>query len=226
MMICPETFYEDNLKGKNEEQIITVIRGLKQQIGRLKNIIEHPDYTPLIHPSESTQLWCMRMYLERAKEALREVGGNYKPSKAELTAMDFEENISKINKVVFSIGGYFQGYETRTINIEGEDLRLWVEHTLIPTPSNFEIEKDFPMTKQEFLDGLHDLHIGEWRKKYNLKRFGYMVCDGTQWELEIHYSNGRKTVAIYGDNAYPYNFDKLQELLGINPFNIEDDSEE
>ena len=226
MMICPETFYEDILKGKTVDQIMTVIRGLKQNIGRLKNIMEHPDYSSTIRPSESTQLWCMRMYLERAKEALQEVGGTYTPSQAELKAKDFEENISSISKVVFSIGGYFQGNETRTVNIEGEDLRLWVAHSLIPTPSNFEIEKDFPMTKQEFLDGLYDLHIGEWRKIYNLKRFGYMACDGTQWELEIHYNNGRKTVAIYGDNAYPYNFDKLQELFGVDPFDAEDEEDE
>ena len=225
MMICPETFYEYKLKGKNAQQIMTVIRGLKKQIGRLKNIMEHPDYTATICPSESTQLWCTRMYLEKAKEALAEAGGTYTPSQFELKAMKFEKSIPNISKLVFSIGGYFQGNETRTINIENEELRLWVEHSLIPTPSNFVIEKDYPMTKQEFLDGLFDLHIGEWRSNYNLKRFGYMVLDGTQWELEIHYNNGRKTVNIYGDNAYPYNFDKLQELFGIDPFNTEDEED-
>lgn len=44
MMICPETFYEDKLKGKTATQIMTAIRGLKQEIGRLKNVVEHPDY--------------------------------------------------------------------------------------------------------------------------------------------------------------------------------------
>ena len=42
MMICPETFYDENLKGKSEREIHAVIRGLKQKIGRLKNIMEHP----------------------------------------------------------------------------------------------------------------------------------------------------------------------------------------
>lgn len=36
MMISPEGYYEEYLKGKSEEQIITVICGLKQEIGRLK----------------------------------------------------------------------------------------------------------------------------------------------------------------------------------------------
>ena len=61
------------------------------------------------------------------------------------------------------------------------------------------------------------MHIGEWRTSYTLERFGYHVCDGTQWELEIYFSKGHKPVKIYGDNAYPYNFDVLQELLGIEP---------
>jgi len=49
-------------------QIMTAIRGLKKEIGHLKNTMEHPDYgeQPIVHPSESTRLWCTRLYLERA----------------------------------------------------------------------------------------------------------------------------------------------------------------
>lgn len=43
-----------------------------------------------------------------------------------------------------------------------------------------------------------------------------MVLDGTQWELEFEYSNGHKSVRSDGDNSYPYNFDKLQMLIGID----------
>lgn len=116
---------------------------------------------------------------------------------------------------MFSIGGYFGGYETRTYTLDEEHLHLDVEHSLILKPTNFDIEPDYPCSKEEFLDGLYDLHIGEWRNKYDLRRFGCMVLDGTQWELEIYFSNGHKPVKIYGDNAYPYNFDRFQELLGI-----------
>ena len=44
MMISPETYYEMNLKGKTAEQIMSAIRGLKNEIGHLKNLMEHPDY--------------------------------------------------------------------------------------------------------------------------------------------------------------------------------------
>ena len=226
MMICPETFYEYNLKGKNAKQIMTVIRGLKQEIGRLKNIMEHPDYAPMICPSEDVQLSMSRDYLERAKQALVEVGGTYTPSQAELKAEEFENNLPNISKLVFSIGGYFCGNETYTVKLDGEHLRLWVAHSDIPVPSNFDIEQDYPMTKEEFIEGLIDLHIGEWRRNYNLKRFGYVVMDGTQWEIEIEFNNGKKPVRIYGDNAYPYNFDRFQELLGIDPYDTEDDEDD
>ena len=37
MMISPEGYYEENLKGKTKDQIMSAIRGLKQEIGLLKN---------------------------------------------------------------------------------------------------------------------------------------------------------------------------------------------
>lgn len=42
MMISPESYYEDNLREKDAKQIRTIIRGLKNEMGRLKNIMEHP----------------------------------------------------------------------------------------------------------------------------------------------------------------------------------------
>ena len=68
----------------------------------------------------------------------------------------------------------------------------------------------------EFLDELSNLHIGEWRHSYRPERFGYSYCDGTQWGLEIQFSNGAKPFKSYGDNSYPYIFNKFQELLGID----------
>ena len=208
MMICPETFYENELKGKNAAQIMTVIRSLKQEIGRLKNIVEHPNYVCTIHPSERVRISCLRNYLEKAKRALEEAGGDYTPSVAELKAIEFTANIPYINKVVFCIGGYWGGYKTRTYTVDGEKIHIDIEHSLILEPSNIgegEIEE---MDKEYFLQELEDLHIGEWRKRYNSE-----ILDGTQWKLEIYFSNGHKPIKIYGNNAYPYNFDRALALF-------------
>ena len=227
MMISPESYYEMNLKGKTAEQIMSAIRGLKKEIGHLKNVMEHPDYgsEPIICPSESTRLLCTREYLERAKIALAEVGGTYTPSQSELKVVAFENNFSAISKIVFSIGGYFGGYETRTVSLDGGDLQVNVQHSLSIEPEEPTAEFILPVDKDEFLDELSRLHIGEWRNSYNPERFGYVVLDGTQWELEIHYNNGAKPFKSHGSNSFPYNFDEFQELLGIDT-SVEEDEEE
>lgn len=227
MMISPESYNDMNLKGKNAEQIMSAIRGLKNEIGHLKNIMEHPDYgSELIAcPSESTRLRCTREYLERAKVALLEAGGEYKPSQAELKAKEFDNNLSAIGKIVFTIGGFFGGYEMRTISFDDEKLQVSVQHSLSIEPEVTSVALLLPYTKGEFLDELNSLHIGEWRSSYSLKRFGYEVLDGTQWELEILYKNGAKPFKSYGDNAYPYNFDEFKELLVIDTSVNEDEED-
>lgn len=226
MMISPETYYEMNLKGKTAEQIMSAIRGLKNEIGHLKNVMEHPDYgsEPIMCPSESTRLWCTREYLERAKVALAEAGGIYKPSQSELKSIEFENNLSAISKIVFTIGGYFGGYETREVSLDGGDLQVNVQHSLSIEPEETAVEFLLPYGKDEFLDELSRLHIGEWRSSYNPERFGYVVLDGTQWELEIHYNTEAKPFKSHGSNSFPYNFDEFQELLGIDT-SIDEDEE-
>lgn len=218
MMISPESYYEENLRGKTKEQIMTAIRGLKQEMGRLKNIIEGPDegIRTVMHPSESTQIYWTRKYLELAKQAYVDAGGNYSLSKAEEKAADFDANMDAISKITFSIGGYFGGYCSYIVELSDElkaYTKLWEDEEPL---SLWDDDNQEPCTKDTFIAALKDLHIGEWRRRYSTKRFGYMVLDGTQWELEFEYSNGHKPVRFDGDNSYPYNFDKFQMLFGID----------
>lgn len=219
MMISPEGYYEEYLKGKTNEQIMTAIRSLKQEIGHLKNVMEHPDYgsQAVMHPGESTRLYLAREYLKRAKVALAEAGGEYKTSMAEKKAEYFNEHIGVIYKIVFGIGGFHQGYNKYIIEFTDDSFISSLER--FGEISDWQIINmdEAPASKQDVLDTIKSMHIGEWRTSYTLERFGDDVCDGTQWELEIYYSNEHKPVKIYGDNAYPYNFDVLQELFGIEP---------
>ncbi|QBE97986.1 hypothetical protein PMF13cell1_03549 [Blautia producta] len=229
MMIGPEAYYEEHLKGKNKKQIMVVIADLRQEMDNLKNTMEHPTYgrKPIIQPSESTRLWCARLYLERAKQALEDVGGSYVLSKEEQKAKRFDDSIPAICRVKFSIGGCFSGQQTYIIAIgDDEKLHYSVEYSGIYKPIDQLDTQGYLFEKDEFLDGIRELHMGEWRSSYNPERFGYSYLDGTQWELEVEFSDGHKSFKSYGDNSYPYNFAEFQELLGIDNTEEEDNFDE
>ena len=218
MMISSESYYEEYLKGKTKEQIMTAIRGLKQEIGRLKNSMEnqHGGIKTVMHPSEDTRLHWTREYLEKAKQAYGEAGGTYTLSKSEEKAADFDANMESISKITFNIGGYFSGYRNYIVELTDEFkayTKLWEDKEPLLLCDD---DSQEPFTKDTFIAALKDLHIGEWRRRYSTKRFGYMVLDGTQWELEFEYNNGHKPVRFDGDNSYPYNFDKFQMLFGTD----------
>ena len=226
MMISPESYYEEYLKGKTKEEIMTAIRGLKQEIGRLKNSMEKPydGMKTVILPSEYTRIYWSREYLDIAKQAYVEAGGTYTISKSEEKAADFDANINAICKITFNIGGYFGGYSTYIVELSEElkaYTKLWEDvEPLVLLDDNKE-----PFIKDTFIGALKELHIGEWRRRYSTERFGYTVCDGTQWELEFEYYNGHKPVRFDGDNSYPYNFDKFQMLFGVEEAGEEEDDE-
>ena len=213
MMISPEGYYELSLKGKNADEILSEIKKLKRRITELKRIAEHPEYKSTMRPDEGAQISCSREYLERAKQALAELGVEYQPTKSELKAMEFDANIPYIYDVILTIGGYFYGNDEYDAVIMDDEVLYSVSHFNFGNPPQYTRAIDADMTKEEFLEELKDLHIGEWRKNYDTQRFGYDVCDGTQWTLEIKYAKGKKPVKIYGDNAYPYNFNRLKNLM-------------
>ena len=226
MMISSEGYYEENLKGKTKEQIMSTIRGLKQEIGLLKKTMESPDYgqEAIVHPSEDTRIHWTREYLKRAKLAYNQAGGKYTLSKAEEKTADFDSNMDSICKIIFSIGGFFGGYRSYVVELSDEVkayTKLWEDEEPL---SLLDTDNDETFTKATFIASIAALHIGEWRRRYSTQRFGYTVCDGTQWELEFEYNNGHKPVRFDGDNSYPYNFDRLKMLFGID--DTEEDNDE
>ena len=217
MMISPETYYEMNLKGKSPKEIMKKIRSLKIQIGQLKRSIENADDIVCeVFPGRLTRLKCERDYLERAIQAYEEAGGEYVRSKAEQKDHDFNEALDSMSKLVFTIGGFFCGYETRTFTVSDDQVLVDVEKTMI----SMDKEEEYgPYRKEDFISGIKALHIGEWKRTYK----DPLVLDGTQWELDIYYNNGRKAVKISGSNAYPYNFEDLKEFLEVEMENEEDE---
>ena len=219
MMISPETYYEMNLKGKSPKEIMKKIRSLKMQIGQLKRSIENADDIVCeVFPGRLTRLKCNRDYLECAIQAYEETGGAYVRSKAEQKDHDFNEALDSMSKLVFTIGGFFCGHETRTFTVSDGQVLVDVEKTMI----SMDKEEYGPYRKEEFISGIKALHIGEWKRTYN----DLLVMDGTQWELDIYYNNGRRPTKISGSNAYPYNFDDLKEFLEVEMEDEEDEQDQ
>lgn len=208
MMLSPETYYELYLKDKTEQELITIIRELKNKISYLKNILEHPDYQPKFYPSELVQLKCTKLYLARAKQALEELGGSYEASEKELKAEEFKHNLPYVHEIKFMIGGFFSGYNYKTFTIHEDKVHIST-YELLKEKNNEAYFND----KHYFLEELKLLDIGEWDNEYSSDKYGIFICDGMEWELEFNFSNGYKTKKYSGINAYPYNFDDLLQLL-------------
>ena len=72
MMVSPEWYYEENLKGKTADQIRSRIRSLKRKIRHLEKIVENPEacQQEWICPSPEVKLEMHRLYLQKAVETL------------------------------------------------------------------------------------------------------------------------------------------------------------
>lgn len=219
MMIGPDTYYEMNLKGKDKDYILSAIREMQDEIARLKELMENPDNKnrDIIHPSEDVQIKCTRDYIARAIQAYEELGGTYHPSELEKEDQKFQRNIGNISKINFEIGGFFGGRTEYVIEFAGEE-------ALLTKSDMFSYEQNQSVLgREEVMDALEELHIGEWEKCYDPMRFGYCVMDGTQWSITFEYSNGKDALEISGDNDYPYNFNEFAEIFD---FEIMDDETE
>lgn len=171
-----------------------------------------------------------RQFLSLAIAAYEKIGGVYKQSRLEQRAQKFQDNINLISEIGFMIGGYFGGFEIRTVTI-GEEVDLDVLHFPYEMPifvkeQKKEISPDDIQTlgsKESFLNSLKSLHLGEWNRKYE----DLSVLDGTQWCLTIKYSNEKRCFRVSGSNAYPYNFNEMQKILWIDLSNdVEKDEPE
>ena len=219
MMIGPDAYYEMNLKGKDKDYILSAIREMQDEITHLKELMENPDNKnrDIIHPSEDVQIKCTRDYIARAIQAYEELGGTYHPSELEKEDLEFQRNIGNISKINFEIGGFFGGRTEYVVEFAGEE-------ALLTKSDMFYYEQNQSvLDREEVMDALEELHIGEWEKCYDPMRFGYCVMDGTHWSITFEYSNGKDALEISGDNDYPYNFTEFAEIFD---FEIMDDETE
>ena len=208
MMISPGGFY-DEVKDKSIEDVESEIRKLKRTITKLKDEIENPGSEPdMVCPSRETVIYWSREYLEMAKKALADAGGEYKETKEEKRASAFLERLPSLRRMELEIGGFFGGWEKYVIEVDGDTL---TRDTVMVLRDLDEPEVE---TREALLEYLRDMHLEEWRKDYSPERYGMYILDGTQWSLILQYEDG-KTREYEGDNVYPWNFGELCRLFGL-----------
>jgi hypothetical protein len=218
MMISPNWYYEEHIKGKSVEEIKREIRSLKRGIKKLKDVCENRFVERATFcPSEEVRIACFYEYLEEAKKELDRLGSPYQPTKAELKGIDFENNIEKIKEIHLKIRGFFYGDTKYLVKWNGDRVIREIVDISFPPSEIVPLidEEDVIIEKQDFIDALRRLRIGDWDAYYHPERFGVSVLDGTEWELQVVY-DGHKTIKKYGSNVYPYNFKALMDLIGIS----------
>lgn len=199
----------EKLKSASKDELLKLIGATKIKMGRLRTKMEHPNYRfreVIIDPDDIVVYKCDRDFLNMAIAQYLILGGEYQESKKSLRDSAFNDRLEDIVKITFYNGGFFSTNDKTIIDLSGDKPKVMVG-------SFSEVhEKITETTKEEFLYQLGELHIGEWRSHYSTKRFGIEVCDGVQWVLKFEYKDGKKKT-YGGDNAFPYNFDELLNVL-------------
>lgn len=121
----------------------------------------------------------------------------------------FTERLPYIDRIVFTIGGFFDGFEKTRVHFSGSQAVL--ENESLITPSDADPSPNAVLPKSRFLARLSALHIENWNREY----MDLGVLDGEQWELEIYFSDGHKSLTIHGSNAYPPKFNSLRRLMAV-----------
>ncbi len=192
-------YYESEIKGKNADELLSVIRSLRSRIGSLKNRFERPGFEDDLFylPDPKKDVGCNRKFLKIAVEEYIRAGGDFKPTRTDLRGEAFNRRLPSLTGIT---------YETDA-------------HPLCRFKYVFELS-DETAEKEKLLKGLKELYIGEWRRHYSPRRFGIDEFDGERWSLRFEFSDSRPVV-INGDSSYPYNFLRLMHLLQIENKHLE-----
>ncbi len=208
MMVSPENVYEE-LKGKSDKEVLLQLRRFKQLIVQLKKDLEFPnaEEVVVVCPSPLVQIKCIRNYIEECKRILAERGIEYKPTRIEQRALDFNSRLTELTQIQVIFTGLFAGYKNYIVTLgeseQSVSYGVGIDFTQI---HSWKIELD----KLEFISELAELNIGEWKHSYHSP-----ALDGIQWEMKFTFADGTRQ-KFEGSNAYPYNFDVLVELLSID----------
>lgn len=116
-----------------------------------------------------------------------------------------------LEELKFSIGG-MEGWTTVDVKVEKEKVHYVTENLFCGQGEETKLNK---ADSNLFLQKIEELKIGKWKAKYCPEM---RICDGTQWQIDYK-EEGKRCRHIYGDNAYPDNWDDFIEIMDtLYPF--------
>ena len=208
MLLSAECYRDLYLDGKDEATVLDEIKKLHKEVKRLKYKMESPSYPFEEHPfpSERDQLTACRNYLSEAYASLTALGLVPERTEEEILGEEFNQNAAFVRKVSLAIGTYLDYcYELRFYENEATLCRI----------ANGIKSVEVSLDKDKAIDTLLDMHIGEWRDSYLQEHYGSSFSEPTRWRLLIEFSNGHTPRFHEGSGVFPYNFDKIKRLLGV-----------
>lgn len=209
-----DAFYNEKLKEKNSSEIAAEIQKLQNEIESLKKEIESkndPKKMMMDH-SRQQQISFNRLYVEYAKDVLRESGGTLGLSKAEKRAEAIDRSIPQLEELFFSLSDEKEG--TRTTRVRFCDTYMHFEQKHGLTPGSCDERRiEYPLNKEEYMRAFQRLHIGEWKARY--ENTTASKGKGRTWKLELDFGNSYEKVSFSGLDAYPYNFFYFCTLIGV-----------
>ena len=209
MIRCPIETYEDLLH-LDELSIKMEIKRIKSRVRYLKaEVVKEAKGKLKVEPSTWLRLCLAREELGWAIKACVDSGYEYEKTKGEARKEKMIEKLEKIKSFSlyrdacpsFNSGAWILEF--------GED-KVDGSHTDIKrVDGKYEIiKKHFLVEREEVMENVFDLHVEEWKKKYEEP----LVLDGERWRIELEFSDGEKwCYEGYGD--YPFSFFHLVEKL-------------
>ena len=209
MMVSPHYVYNE-LKTKSDKEVLAEIRRFRREISYAKKELASPITEDMIlSPCPETRISMNREYIDAAKRILFERGIEYKPTRAEQRSEEFNDCLSDLMEIIVIREGYFIGRNQYIVICGNRNQVVHYENrrrTDDGASKSWIIERDL----KSFVSDLEDLYIGEWKKYYYAD-----ALDGEQWEIMFVFADGAMS-KFTGSNAYPYNFDMLMGILGID----------
>ncbi len=216
--------FREILSKQSSEDILNIIYELQCEIQDIKRLVEQPHLNwrqawtlKKVHglhnqPEACTRISRLREYITIAKEALRNSGFIYADSPEEAKSKEFDARIADIKKITLITYTMpnLRADGRKSLVLDAESVKVTTGHPLTPDQDDA-IEESF-FTKEQVLQQVRNLHLGEYRHKYDcFTDYGIKIYDGFGWKLRIEYHT-HEPFEVSGNNVTPYNYHALRKL--------------